>query len=407
MRSKRMRRFGAAAVGLVAGLVSWSGTSLAQKPPRKPAAVAPPTRSTDLELDPDAKTAPPPEAAPLPPVEKDAWGVGGKEQEGEWAPGGQRKKAATEEKQAEAAEDATKPAELPPPGDAQLDTVFGFGGINVVTDKPDAATKVTVISLLPSLSYRFGEVWTLGLRVPISTGSTTGPLGPSDKFNQFAVGNTEILVRPSFQLTRDLRLPVQLAFYLPTASGQYVVEPNDTGSVARAIINQAAASSRGWEDNALFAPKRISLTPGAGLTYDHGSAHVALGTKLELMIKAGGNDPKDAGMKSVTVLSPQVELHSPVTNWVTAASFFYDLFGGKLTPGLRAWLAVNSAPITDATIDYSGPQFVLEPDLMTRIPLGKVALHGGVGGILPIGGHLGGGDGGSIGGLRLRLGLAF
>jgi hypothetical protein len=417
MSFKGTRMRCAVVVGLAASVLSTSGSAFAQKgPPAKPAPVAPPTRGTDLELDPDAqKPAPeaPKEAPPLPPTDKDAWGVGGKDEEGEWAPGGKKggKSGEAARKAAEEAEEEKKPIVLPPPGNVSLDAVVGFGGINVVTDKPEVATKVTIFSILPTISYRFGDTWTVGVRMPFSTGSTTGPLGASDTFNQFALGNIEAFVRPSFALTRHLHLPVGLALLAPTASGQYFVDPNDTGSVARAIINQAAASSRGWEENALFAPKRFGIVPSAGLSYDRGAVHLGVSTKLELMISAGANDPQqDAGLKSIGDIHDSghnYELHSPITNWVTGLSFFYDLFDGKLTPGLRAWLAVNSAPVTDATIDYSGAQFVLEPDIMTRFPIGKVAIDGGLGGIIPVGGHLGGAAGASIAGLRAKVGLEF
>jgi hypothetical protein len=394
----RSRALGAVGFGLVVGALAWSSAALAQ-----PAPVTPPAGPAPAPA--PAPDAPGKDAAPLPPVEKDAWGVGGKDQEGEWAPGAQRKKADAEKKAED--EDEAKPAPLPPAANIQVDTVLGFGGVNVVTDQPQTATKVTVVSILPAVSYRFGEIWHVGLRIPFSTGSSTGPLGAIDKFNQYALGNLEILVRPTFQLTKRLHLPAQVAFLPPTAMGQYFVEPNDTGNVARAIVNQAAGASRGWEENALFATKRVGIVPGVGLTYDRGAAHAAVGTKLEIMVKAGGNEPQDANVKSVTTVNPGVAVHGAVTNWVTSLSFFYDFFDGKLAPGLRAWLAVNSAPITDATVDYSGAQFVLEPDVTTKIPLGKVVLHGAVGGIVPVGGHLGGGAGASIGGVRLRVGLMF
>lgn len=400
MKRMRSRALGAVGFGLVVGSLAWSSAALAQPAPTPP--------PSDPAAAPQAPAAPPTEGAgkdALPPADKDAWGVGGKEQEGEWAPGAQRKKAEAEKKAEE--EDDAKPAPLPPAANIQLDTVLGFGGVNVVTDQPQSATKVTVVSFLPALSYRFGDVWTVGLRIPFSTGSSTGPIGAIDKYSQFAVGNLEILVRPTFQLTKRLRLPAQVAFLPPTAMGQYFVDPNDTGNVARAIVNQAAGASRGWEDNALFATKRVGIVPGVGLTYDRGAAHAAVGTKLEIMVQAGGNEPQDPNVKSVTTVSPGVAQRGAVTNWVTSLSFFYDFLDGKLAPGLRAWLAVNTVPITDASIDYSGAQFVLEPDVTTKIPLGKVVLHGAVGGIVPVGGHLGGGAGASIGGLRLRLGLMF
>jgi hypothetical protein len=380
-----------------------AGAALAQgaPPPAKPPpAGAPPTKGTDLELDLDAPQPPEPEKKeeppPLPPAEPDAWGVGGKDEEGNYAPGKNKKKV-------EEVDDDKTPRVLGPPAAVSIDMLVGLGAMRDVTND-SGATDLTVLSFVFGLQYRFGESLTLGARFPYSTGSITGPEDAADDYNTFAVGNLELSGRYAFNLTRRISLPVEVALYFPSASGDLFADPNDQGARAQALVNQAAAYSRGFEENPLFASKRMGIRIGAGVAYDKNAIHVEGHTRLDLMGKTGGNEPVAA------------ELHTPNTTWLTGGSFFYDFFGGKLTPGLRAWLAVTTLPVFAGTRDYSGAQFVLEPDVHGTFPLnaaGSLAVRGGLGYVIPIGGALGGGqkigadNSGSTGGLRVRAEFQF
>lgn len=369
-------------------------------PPAKPPPVgAPPTKGTDLELDIDAPRSPEPEKKeeppPLPPAEANAWGVGGKDEEGSYAPG--------KKKKVEEVDDDRTPRVLGPPAAVSLDMLVGLGAMRDVTND-SGVTDLTVLSFVFGLQYRFGESLTIGARFPYSTGSITGPGGAADDYNTFAIGNLELSGRYAFDLTRRISLPVELALYFPSASGDLFADANDQGARAQALVNQAAAYSRGFEENPLFASKRMGIRIGAGVTYDRNEIHVEGHTRLDIMGKTGGNEPVAA------------ELHTPNTTWLTGASFFYDFFGGKLTPGLRAWLAVTTLPVFAGTRDYSGAQFVLEPDVYTRIPLnaaGSLAIRGGLGYVIPVGGALGGGqkigadNSGSTGGLRVHAEFQF
>lgn len=382
-----------------------AGVAFAQgaPPPAKPPVPgAPPGKGTDLELDLDAPKEPEKkeEPPPLPPAEANAWGVGGKDEEGNFAPG---------KKKVTAVDDEDKgPRKLGPPGAASVDMLVGFGSMRDVTNDADV-TKLTVLSFVFGAQYRFGESLTFGARFPYSTGSISGPGGAADDFNTFAVGNLEVSGRYAFELTRRLSLPIELAIYFPTASGDLFAAAADQGARAQALVNQAAAYSRGFEENPLFASKRLGIRVGAGVTYDKDAIHVDAHMRLDIMGKTGGNDA--GAVNGVTA-----ELHTPSTTWLTGASFFYDLFGGKLTPGLRAWLAVTTLPVFAGTRDYSGAQFVLEPDVYGRLPLnaqGSLALRGGLGYVLPIAGALGGGqkigaqNSGSTGGLRVHAEFQF
>jgi hypothetical protein len=384
-----------------AATIAPAGIALAQgaPPPAKPPALgAPPPKAPDMELDLDAPKPPEKkeEPPPLPPAEAGAWGVGGKDEEGHFAPGKQKKKVEEDEDKG--------PRVLGPPGAAGIDMVVGFGGMHDIT-KGAQLTKFTVLSLVFGAQYRFGESFTLGARFPYSTGSIQGPAnGGGDDYNTFAVGNLEVSGRYAIALTRRLTLPIDLALYLPTASGDLFAAANDQGAVAQYLVNQAAAYSRGFEDNPLFASKRLGIRFGGGVAYDKNQIHAEGHTRLDIMGKTGGNLPGGT-----------IELHTPSTTWLTGASFSYDFFGGKLTPGLRAWLAVTTLPAFAATRDDSGAQFVLEPSVYSRFPLnasGSLAVRGGLGYVLPIAGTLGGGQGGatestSTGGLRIHAEFQF
>lgn len=385
----------------VAALAPASAALAQGAPPlaKPPPAGAPPTKGTDLELDIDAPRSPEPEKKeeppPLPPAEANAWGVGGKDEEGSYAPG--------KKKKVEEVDDDRTPRVLGPPAAVSLDMLVGLGAMRDVTND-SGVTDLTVLSFVFGLQYRFGESLTIGARFPYSTGSITGPGGAADDYNTFAIGNLELSGRYAFDLTRRISLPVELALYFPSASGDLFADANDQGARAQALVNQAAAYSRGFEENPLFASKRMGIRIGAGVTYDRNEIHVEGHTRLDIMGKTGGNEPVAA------------ELHTPNTTWLTGASFFYDFFGGKLTPGLRAWLAVTTLPVFAGTRDYSGAQFVLEPDVYTRIPLnaaGSLAIRGGLGYVIPVGGALGGGqkigadNSGSTGGLRVHAEFQF
>ncbi len=95
-------------------------------------------------------------------------------------------------------------------------------------------------------------------------------------------------------------------------------------------------------------------------------------------------------------------------NWVTGASFFYDFLEGKVSPGLRTWLAVSRLPDYVKSSNYSGAQFVIEPEVRSVIPLSEtLALKSGLGIIIPVSGPIGGTHKSSINGVSLNVGLGF
>src|SRR5207249_1482107 len=103
-------------------------------------------------------------------------------------------------------------------------------------------------------------------------------------------------------------------------------------------------------------------SPTGGKTNTNAVGTLALDGKMnvEIQFKTGGNP------------SPvESELHNPSINSVTTLSGLYEFFDAKLSPGLRAWLAVAKPPVSKGTRDFSGAQFVIEPSVATRVPLNQ------------------------------------
>lgn len=402
-----LRRVAVIAASLAAAtVIAASGSAFAQPQPPpppaqpKPKPTAPPGTKTDMEIDPDAKPAPPPE---LPPVQPGQWGVGGKDEEGKFAPPAKKKE--DEERAKQKAEEDKKPVDLGPARRVSFDTVVGFGGFHDPTNDGSGETgrtKTTNASFVFGFSWRVADIWTIGARYGLVRANDSGPGGP---FNNVAAGNLELYVSPSFQLSRELRLPAQVGLFFPTAQGDWfpdAADPNRNVLIRVAQANLAAAHSRGWEDMPLFASKRLGIRLGGGVTWDHGSMHVTGGTKIDLMLKTGGGEPPTG-----------FNYKSPNYAWVTEGSFHWRFFDGKLEPGLRAWFVLGSLPVAATGRDYSGPQFVLEPQVNGRFTFGAekgMALVAGVGFIAPVApGMVGAGSpyDGSIKGLRINAAFEF
>lgn len=374
-----------AGVSFLLGALAFPKVVLADEPVPK---------GVDTVVDPDAEPKPPPE---LPPPDPNAWGVGGKEEgEGKFAPQGKTGHLKEEE---EAAKEAAKPEDYRPlpPRDFGVDTVIGVGEIRDIRSDSNP-TKTTFVTFVPYFEWRMDERWSWGVRLPFSTGSIDGPVD-NDAYSPFATGNFEGHVKARIKLRRFMRLPISLAVAIPTGQGQMFPPADETGAKPQALLNHAAGAARGWEEQALFTPKRLSFVPGVGFTYDTRNMHFGASTKLELMIRTAGGLPATENDGTV---------HNPALNWVTGASFFYDFLDGKVSPGLRAWLAVSRLPESVRSSDYSGAQFVVEPGVNSTIPVGKaMAVRAGLGVILPVSGPIGGSHSASIAGVRLNAGLSF
>jgi len=354
-----------------------------------------------------------PKEPPPPPPDLGGWGVGGKDEEGRYKPRGRTGKLKElEDEDADEREQEEGPMVLPPPGYAYLDTAIGFGLTRVVAQRTGNTDVTPTASFLIGLGYRIGDTWSVGARFPISTGENNGPVAPQlegrrdpDAYKQIAIGGIELAARPAFILSRTLRLPASLALVIPTQSGDMNADPDNRADIGMAIVNQAASASRGYVDRALFQHKRFGIVPGIGILFEDGALEVGAETKLEIMVKTGGNDPQPP---PAPTWEPS-ETRSTVVNWVLGGKFFYGFFDGLLTPGLHLWVVAGTAADLTPAQDYTGALFVFEPWVKSDIPFtddGMIGLNLGVGATVPAG-TLGGTNDAAVYGLRIRTGLFF
>jgi hypothetical protein len=352
------------------------------------------------------------------------WGVGGSEREGKYKPRGKTGKLKELEKEHGGEEgkggaEATALPKLPPPGFAFLDTAIGFGEL-VVPTQTSGATKVTpTASFLIKVGYRV-DIWQIYARFPISTGESNGPREPlfagardPDIYKQIAPGGVELGVKP-FIPVAPFHLPVGLAVSFPSAQGDLFADLDSREKVGQAIVNKAAAASRGWEDRSIFAYNRLGIIPSFGVwgKYPVGPGEIewAPETKVEIMIKVLGNDPDPARFSADDQL--------PEVNTVAVSWFFdplgmhYHFFDGLLAPGARLWFTVSNSEETQGSINTDGFQAVIEPRVKTHVSFTEdkiVGLDAYLAYMVPISGELGGDNpfDTGIGGLRIGAGLWF
>lgn len=366
---------------------------------------------------------------PDPNSELSTWGVGGKEPDGRFRPRGKTGKLAELEGEEDDAreEELEGPAELPPPGYAYLDTVIGFGRLGIVgnTEQQQGATDITpTASFLINFGYRIGDTWGVYARFPISTGANNGPEEPftdgaedPDEFKQISTGALEIGTAPIFTLTKKLWLPVGLGLTLPTGQGDMFPDPDNRGKLGQAVVNHAAAASRGWEDRALFAYQRVGIIPKVGVVYQipdlgPGKLWLRADTKFEIMIKTGGTEPVPRADNTIG------KVNNVAFNWVLAPDVSYEAFDGLLRGGLKFWVAVGT-PLEElvlvadesSVVSPGGAALTFEPYVATHYSFvddgsfgldAKLSLVGNAAGE-PASGE----DGAGTLGLRMGAGVFF
>ena len=384
----------AASLAVVGTLTVAAG---AQKPPKKGAA---------------PKGAPPPAAAPAEPQKPPASTTPEKEEEGPFAPKGRTGKLKEEGPPEEGEKPKDEKAPPPPPaekpGAAGADIVFGFGKTGGTTG-PDAV-ELSVVSFVIGGGYQFTPEWGGRLRIPFATGKITHVGNERTSFetlnegyNAAAFGNVELAGNYTFSLGPSTKLPVELAFAVPTSNGDRFPPPDDTPRGRHYRINAAVQASRGLEEDALFAPHRLGIIPKGAIRYKSGSIDTDGFVKVPVLIKTGGQDvpPPQPGQATFA-------LNSTVIAGIVGGGFHYGFIDNKIDVGTRAWITILSNDYYD--IIYTGGgvtqpskfQFALEPQVRTAIGSVRAAL----GFIWPIGGKLGG-DQGQVNGVRLTGAYVF
>jgi hypothetical protein len=357
-----------------------------QKAPKKKGAKTPPP-------------APPAAAAPAEPQKPPASTTPEKEEEGPFAPKGRTGKLkedmGPEESSSEDKPKGEKTAPPPAadkPGAAGADIVFGFGKTGGTTG-PDAV-ELSVVSFVLGGGYHFTPEWGGRLRVPFATGKIThvgneasGFENLNEGYNAAAFGNVELAGSYTLSLGPSTKLPLELAFAVPTASGDRFPPSDDLIRGRRYRINAAAQASRGFEEDALFAPHRFGIVPRGAIGYRSGAIETGGFVKVPVLIKVGGGavPPQVTGQATFA-------LNSTVIAGVVGGDFHYGFADNKIDVGSRAWFTVMSNDYYDVL--YTGGsvtqpskfQFVLEPQVRAHFG----AVHAVLGFIWPLGGRLGG-----------------
>jgi hypothetical protein len=306
-------------------------------------------------------------------------------------------------REAEEAENAPKPQpDAPPPKvskyAAGADIVYGFGNSGSGTEAGSAPLKYSVASFTLAATYQADPQINARIRFPISTGS----IGEgSAAYNASAVGNIELGMSYTSDMGPHTKLPFDIGLYLPVASGDRFPPPEDPARERSFRINTAAQWSHGLEDDALFAPHRLSLVPGLALHSSAGGMTAGGFIKLPLMLRVGGQDPQNPPPTA----NDQYTIKSVVFEAVVGGEFRFDLSRNKMDLGVRAWLTWMSGEFIQR--DLAGTtgaprlQIVAEPQF--RATFGQ--LKGVLGIILPIEGRIAQGD--LQNGYGFRLGAMY
>jgi hypothetical protein len=352
-------------------------------------------------------------AAPAEPQKPPASTTPEKEEEGPFAPKGRTGKLKEEmapegEEQKPEKEKAPPPPAPERPGAAGADIVFGFGKTGGTTG-PDAV-ELSVVSFILGAKYNFTPEVGARLRVPFATGKITHVGNEASTFerlgegyNAAAFGNIELAGNYTLSLSPSAKLPLELAFAVPTAGGDRFPPSDDNARGRHYRINAAAAASRGLEEDALFAPHRLGIIPKASIRYTSGSIDTDGFVKVPILIKTGGENvpPPPTGNTASFALNPTVIMG------VIGGGFHYGFVDNKIDVGSRAWFSFVSNDYYD--IIYTGGtvtqpskfQFVLEPQVRAHVG----AIQAVLGFIWPLGGKLGGDQ--QVNGVRLSGTFVF
>ncbi|MET0593867.1 MAG: hypothetical protein ABW133_14285 [Polyangiaceae bacterium] len=323
------------------------------------------------------------------------------EDDGPFAPKGKTGKLREEEQAA----NAPKPEpEAPPPKEkpygAGVDIVYGLGRAGGGTDFGSTPTKFKVASIMLGVFYQADPKINARLRCPISTGSNDDA-----GYSATAAGNVELGMTyiPETAPNATTRFPLDIGLYLPTASGDRFPPPEGNGRERAYYVNTFAQWSRGMEDDAFFAPHRLSLVPKVSLRYASGGIATGGYVKIPLMVRMGGGDPSQPPPSD----DQNYTINSFVFQTVVGGDFRIDISKNKVDIGTKAWLTFMTPEYVTRNLDGSTPpskvQFALEPQV--RAAFGNLKTAFGV--ILPIGGRLAGPDLHHTYGFRLSAVLGF
>ena len=307
-------------------------------------------------------------------------------------------------REAEESENAPKPEpEAPPPPDKKYgvgaNIVYGMGSSGSGTETGSTPIDYKVASITLAGTYQADKNINARFRFPFSTGSIEAG---APAYNASAVGNIELGMTYTSEMGPHTKLPLDIGLYLPVASGDRFPPPEDPGRERSFRINTAAQWAHGLEEDALFAPHRLSLVPGIALRSSAGGITAGGFLKLPLMLRVGGGDPPPVAPSQT---DPTYTIAGAVFEAVVGGDFRFDLSRNKMDIGLRAWMTWMSSEYVKVELPgTTAPprlQIVAEPQF--RAMFGQVKAILGI--ILPIEGRIAQGE--LQNGYGFRLGAMY
>ncbi len=253
---------------------------------------------------------------------------------------------------------------------------------------PAGGAEAVVSASLLSGQYHPAPHDTVVLLVPVLYGSVH--LDGQPTAQKVGLGDVSLAHIHTLELGSHLELPLELLVAAPTEVGDALTEAGR----ARALLDEGAAAVRGFEDDELYLPHRMSVVPKVELEAGLGRLQLSAYGKLPVLVRVGGARHGAEGTANDVALDT-----------VFDAQATYDVWRG----GGHERLALGARVITDLFLrepievpddPRSALQVVLEPRL--RADVG--AFHARAGVLLPVGGRMG--DAHAFG-VRLGGGVAF
>jgi hypothetical protein len=192
-----------------------------------------------------------------------------------------------------------------------LDLVLGWGkvpfavqnlpttGMQAITYSRSDATPSSVQSFVFGGRFEMAKRWSVGARLPFSFASFSPD--SSAPRSTTAFGNLELAGEYRAGFSNGAEVTAALGVALPTAQGDEIpvdlqsrsTQLVDASAYDRFSLSRAAALARGYEENALFEPKRLGIVPKIVLRYARGALAVEPSVKVENLV--GTASSLDAG----------------------------------------------------------------------------------------------------------------
>lgn len=219
--------------------------------------------------------------------------------------------------------------------DVTADIVVGFGkvpalnlgfpsSLGIRQQAEIGRSKVTVDSYQFGAGFRLGEHLRVFGRIPFANASVR-PDSPRDSRSALAFGNLEVGAGLTAPEDKPVAFLPKFAIALPTSSGQPLpnaeeVAGNPSGEYGRAARDDYAAllaanGSRGFEESALYASKRLGFTPSIEVRVHAGKLELTPFAAVAVLVSTATYPEKRVAGDVVG----GVELAAPVADWLDLA----------------------------------------------------------------------------------------